>query len=422
MTSRFSHQTTAQQTNRSGFISVFTAAPHRMMFLGGTVQFVAVMLWWLMELTGRYVAIWPPLVTTIPAVYAHVYLTLYGLFPFFIFGFLMTTFPRWMPGEVIDQRSYIGCFTLMMSGIGLFYIGLFTHKAILLTGIVLLCFGWLTCMYALFQVFARADVPGRTHETILCIALFNGLAGTLCFLFGFLFESIFLINISLPAGIWLFLAPILFTVAHRMIPFFSNIVIADYEMYRPRWGLIAGLALMLGHFCIQIFGWSHWLIVVDLPLAVLAFHFSKAWDFGRSLRVRLLAMLHVAFLWLGIGAALYAIQSLWMIFAGHEILGRAPQHALGIGFMASMAVAFASRVSLGHSGRPLIADLLTWWCFIAVQAAAVLRVCAELPRIPLIAHEGLQLLASGIWVIGLTVWAARYLPIYLRPRLDGKPG
>jgi uncharacterized protein involved in response to NO len=423
MTICFSHQSSAPRINRGGgFINVFTAAPHRMMFLGGGIQFIVLILWWMIELMGRYLNLWPPLGTTIHTMYAHFYLAVYGLFPFFIFGFLMTVFPRWMAGEAVARWYYAGSCVLMFIGTSCFYIGLFAHKSLLLAGVAALSIGWITGTYALFRVYAKAKANDRTYETILCVALLAGLSGVVSYLAGFVLNHPASMLYSLHAGLWLFLIPILFTVAHRMIPFFSNIVIAGYEIYRPRWGLFAALTLMFGHFCIQIFGWKHWLFVVDLPLAVLAFHFSKAWSFGRSLQVRLLAMLHIAFLWLGIGTALYAIQSVWLIFEGQEILGRAPQHALGIGFMASMAVAFASRVSLGHSGRPLIADPLTWWCFIAVQAAAVLRVCAELPRIPLIAHDGLQLLASGIWIIGLTVWAARYLPIYLRPRLDGKPG
>ena len=37
----------------------FTSAPHRVMFLGGALQSIAVMLWLLVEMAGRYGVDWP---------------------------------------------------------------------------------------------------------------------------------------------------------------------------------------------------------------------------------------------------------------------------------------------------------------------------------------------------------------------------
>ena len=66
----------------------FSAAPHRMMFLAGAVQGLAVIAWWLTELIGRYTSAWVPPPWAIPAIWAHGFLMIYGFFPFFIFGFL----------------------------------------------------------------------------------------------------------------------------------------------------------------------------------------------------------------------------------------------------------------------------------------------------------------------------------------------
>ncbi len=40
----------------------FSAAPHRAMFFGGALQVVAVMMWWLLEMTTRYGVIGHPMV------------------------------------------------------------------------------------------------------------------------------------------------------------------------------------------------------------------------------------------------------------------------------------------------------------------------------------------------------------------------
>ena len=130
-------------------------------------------------------------------------------------------------------------------------------------------------------------------------------------------------------------------------------------------------------------------------------------------------MLHIAFLWLGVAMSLFALQSIAWLITGSDWLGRAPVHALGIGFLAGMIVAMASRVTLGHSGRSLLADRMTWLALLGVNGVALLRVAAEL--VPAGAAAVLNLSAA------LACWrcSARglhYLPIYFRPRLDGRPG
>src|SRR5665811_2215723 len=85
----------------------FTAAPHRVMFFGGALQTIAVMVWWLIELATRYGLAGHPLVWSIAPGAAHAYLMIYALFPFFMFGFLMTTYPRWMNGKEIPAQRYV---------------------------------------------------------------------------------------------------------------------------------------------------------------------------------------------------------------------------------------------------------------------------------------------------------------------------
>ena len=89
-------------------------------------------------------------------------------------------------------------------------------------------------------------------------------------------------------------------------------------------------------------------------------------------------------------------------------------------FFAGMVVAMASRVTLGHSGRALEANDLTWYVLFGVNIAAVLRVTAEFVTG---AGSGiLNALAAAIWLLSFLLWGGLYLPMYLRPRVDRKPG
>ncbi len=73
---------------------ILFAAPHRPMFLAGAAQTVLAFLPWVWELLARNGLLagpawpWPP-------GWVHGLWALYGVFPFFVFGFLMTAMPRW---------------------------------------------------------------------------------------------------------------------------------------------------------------------------------------------------------------------------------------------------------------------------------------------------------------------------------------
>lgn len=159
--------------------------------------------------------------------------------------------------------------------------------------------------------------------------------------------------------------------------------------------------------------------IVDLPAALVALWLSWQWRLLPALRVPLLGMLHLGFAWFGIGLALYAVQGLAAGF-GVTVLGLAPLHALGVGFFASVLLAMVSRVTLGHSGRPLVADRLTWGLFLGLEAVVLTRLLADL--VPWSWSGGVMLVAVLGWLGVFGAWSWRYLPIYWRARADGRPG
>jgi len=218
------------------------------------------------------------------------------------------------------------------------------------------------------------------------------------------------------AGVWLFLLPVFVVVCHRMIPFFTSGVVPFVTAFRPWWLLGAMVAAPVAHGVLEATGLASWTLVVDAPAAVLMLAVTLRWGLVQSLDNRLLAMLHVGFVWFGLGFGLFAISSLAERF-GMTGLGLAPLHALTIGFASSLLMAMVTRVSCGHSGRMLAADTLTWYLFLLLQVAAVVRIAAE--RLPWShAHACAALLFAASFV----PWVIRYAPLYWRPRADGRPG
>ena len=178
------------------------------------------------------------------------------------------------------------------------------------------------------------------------------------------------------------------------------------------------LGAAVGHGALVLLGGANLTWLIDLPAAVLAIVLTIRWGLVRSFSVQLLAMLHLGFMWLGIALALFGVQSLaaWL---GVSLLGFAPLHALVIGMFTVVALGMVSRVTLGHSGQALTADAMTWRLCWAVQGVAVLRIGAELSPV---GHSLLLVLTVVSWLGVFGLWAKRYVPIYLRPRVDGRPG
>jgi uncharacterized protein involved in response to NO len=132
--------------------------------------------------------------------------------------------------------------------------------------------------------------------------------------------------------------------------------------------------------------------------------------------------LHVGFAWLGIAMLLYVIQSLMFLIShgASHIWGLAPLHALTIGCFATLLIGMGTRVTLGHSGLPMQADTPVKLMFVGIQLVALLRVLADI--LPIQAGYWLYVSAAIVWLACFAPWVLRYLPVYWRPRADGRTG
>ncbi|MBI4808872.1 MAG: NnrS family protein [Nitrosomonadales bacterium] len=405
-----------------GFWKNFTAAPHRVMFFGGAVQTLAVMLWWLVELATRSGMFGQPLTWSIAPSAAHTWLMIYGLFPFFMFGFLMTTFPRWMGGSEIPARRFVPAFMLLMLGATGFYVGLFADGRISLAATISMLAGWGMALYALLRVLLDTGHPDKRHPVVLFIALVMGWCGLASYAGWLLTDDASYLNLSIQAGLWFCLLPVFASVGHRMIPFFTGSALPQNVVPRPYWPWWTMLAGSVAHGLLKFADAGAWLWLSDLPLAVAALYLSHVWGFRRSLAVPLLAVLHVGFAWLGIAMLLFGIQSILVSFSpdGTFIWGLAPLHALTIGCFATLIIGMGTRVTLGHSGLPMKVDVPIRLMFAGIQVVALMRMLADI--LPVQSGYWLYVAAAAVWLACFIPWVLRYLPAYWRPRADGQAG
>ncbi|WP_018152728.1 NnrS family protein [Leeia oryzae] len=398
-------------------LSTFSSAPHRMMFFVGVVQTLLVMLWWGATLGGRF-GWWPPLPEGVSSHEGHLVLMLYGLFTPFFFGFLFTAGPRWMNVDPPAARVYIPMALGWVAFAILTYAGLLAGKLWL----VLALLTWLASMLTGTVWFVRqtraSPAANKLHPYSASAGLVGGCVSAILTLAWLATGKALCQTLAIQFGVWGYLIPVFLTVAHRMVPFFTMSVIPSITPWRPDWMLKSWLGLSLLHGALQLLGDSGWRLLADAPMLGLALYTSYRWQGWRSLGTPILAMLHIGFLWLGIGFALFSVQDIGH-FAGVSLLGLAPFHAITIGLMCSLLLAMVTRVTLGHSGNKLVANRSTWVIFWVFQGCVLSRMLAEILPGNYAAWLGLSV---SLWLLCFGLWASQYATIYWRPRADGAAG
>ena len=402
--------------------ALLASAPHRMLFLAGAIAIFLSMAWWAVELSwmfGIFRGTWPQ--PTIPPAYAHGMLIQYGTFPLFMFGFLLTVFPRWMNQPALTRAHYIPVAVCIFLGYVLANVGLLDLPWLLKLGFALMLIGYVLGIYTLAKVLIAAT-NRIDHAKSCLLALSLGALGLVVFLVYLFGGPDDCARLAVGIGTFGLLLPIFFTVTHRMMPFFTANVVPGYKAIRPRWSLPVVWVLLLAHLLLEWRAALGWLWLVDIPLALVFAWHALTWQPWKALHPGLLGALHLAFAWLPVAFALYAVQDVIYATSGTVVFLRAPLHALGIGYFASMLVAMVTRVTQGHSGRPLQMGGVAWLCFGLLQIVVLVRLRAEFPTGANFNPYFWLVIAAYGWLLAFAPWVLRSAWIYLTPRTDGKPG
>lgn len=398
-----------------------TAAPHRLLFFIGASNVLLAMAWWTLWLLHAQLGWqWLP-ASGVYAGWMHALVMQYQLLPAFMFGFLLTVFPRWMGLPDFGKQHYVPTGLGLLGGQMMVLLSLLTGiHALLLLGWAMTAAGWAWGVWHLGRLLLAEHNAGKGptwHARSCWVAMAFGLLGVLMVLAALLGAPAWLMQWTIKLGTFALLLPVYVTVAHRMFPFFAGNVVAGYKPWRPMWLLAAFWPLFLAHLALELASAHLWLWLADVPLLVLSAWLLWRW-WPRAAAPGLLWVLFIGFAWLPMTFALYSLQSLSLLADAGFTLGRGPAHALFIGFFGSLLVAMVTRVTQGHSGQPLLMPAVGWFAFITVQLVTLLRIVAEATSVPMLLH----VLAALGWLLAFTPWALRHLRIYLQPRVDGKAG
>ena len=125
------------------------------------------------------------------------------------------------------------------------------------------------------------------------------------------------------------------------------------------------------------------------------------WAGWRTMAEPLTIILHVGYAFIPVGFLMVTIRD------GAQI-----PHAWMAGVIGVTTIAMMTRVSLGHSGRPLASTSGTKGVYVALIAAALLRITAEfLPGV-----SSLLYASATAWIVGFGTFIVVYYPIWTKPR------
>jgi uncharacterized protein involved in response to NO len=158
-----------------------------------------------------------------------------------------------------------------------------------------------------------------------------------------------------------------------------------------------------------------WIIAPDHPVTGMALGLAGLlqlvrlvrWAGERTIRERLLLILHVGYAFLALGFLLNAAAAFDFVPVSAGI------HAWMAGGAGIMTLAVMTRASLGHTGQLLTASPATQAIYVAIIVAAVSRVCAVLEP----AHSEVLLYIAGFaWALAFFGFALAFGRLLLGSR------
>jgi uncharacterized protein involved in response to NO len=335
----------------------------------------------------------------------HIHEMLFGFVPATIAGFLLTAIPTWTGRKPIRGRFLAGLAIVWILG----------RLAVLLSR-------WLP-----FWLSAAVDVSfllllaGTAANEIIVSRNWRNVAIPLPILVLAVANLLMHLEVAGAAvspglGWRLGLAAIMILISvigGRIIPAFTR----NWLIARGSQSVLAAHSLLdsvsLGLLHAGLIGWAFapqfGPIGILLILAALA-NCPKLlrWQALRTFAEPLLTILHVGYLWLIAGSALLGASMLTDFIPLSAAI-----HAMTAGAIGTMILAVMTRVSLGHTGRPLHADAITSFIYMLVTVAAVTRIGAAFTAA---SYMPLLELSAGLWIAAFATFIVRYAPFLLSAR------
>ena len=389
----------ARRARREALPAVLLYAFRPMFLAAGSWAVIALALW--LSMFFGYVQ----LPTRFGPLSWHVHEMLFGFVMAAVTGFLLTAIPNWTGRLPVRGLRLAALATLWLLGrlACLFSADLPAWLAVLID----LSFPATLLLVAACEIIAGKNWRNLPMTAPLAVFVIANLLMHL--------ESL---NAPVPSGLGWRLgiaAPIILisVIGGRIIPSFTRNWL--FKRKSPRLPApathfdttcVAALALA---FIVWAFVPDHYVTGALLIAAALlnAVRLSR-WAGWASWPEKLLFILHVSYAWVALGTALLGL-SIFNI----GVPTSSAIHALTAGAIAVMILAVMPRVTLGHTGRDLVAGRATVAVFVLINGAAVFRICASWHTALM---ASLLLVAGALWIAAFGLFEMIYGPMLLTRR------
>ncbi len=376
----------------------------RPFFLLGSLHAVMLVLYWVGGLQGYWT--FPG---TLNMVTVHMHEMVFGFAAAIIAGFLLTASSNWTRTRGLHGESLgvlVVFWILGRAGVLLALLGF--HPMWL----------WLDILFLPGVIIAIAPSLWRARKWNNISVLF-WLSSMLLGHILFLLETSWLYTGWGRRGLFLGLNSVVFfilLIGGRILPFFTKNYFKDPEIKKwPEVDLLALACTTAFVFSAFVLGELHTVTGIAASLAGLSNLLRmRHWHSWRTRKTPILWVLHLSYLWMVVAFFLHASATQgWVSWS-------AALHAYTVGGIGGFVLGMISRVSLGHSGRPLQVSKLMVVAYILMLSAGFLRVLARLLP-PAWYHHAIALSGAG-WALAFMIFLWIYTPILISPRADGKDG
>ncbi len=379
--------------------SYFLSQPHQPFFLFGLLWAILSMVLFILSHKGI-------ITLTIPENEFHLYTLAFIVFTQLFHGFLFTTFPRFCTSMAIPRDVYVRIVWLYQLSAAAFFIGTLISAWMVWIAMVGVLFAHAMALYTLHWVYKIGQSPLKQDPYWILVAHGIGITShaiwIIAFGIGLLGVSFNWLPLVTPIIINLFLIFLTFSVAQRMIPFFSHSI----ESRTPRFvSTVFALFVLKTLFSILDFSLAESSVSILLSLYLLK-EFLR-WKLPLFRSPAIVWILHMALFWLPIGLLIGACAQIIETLYGVSLLFMGI-HLLVLGFLTTVLIGFGTRVTLGHSGQPPHADtlavILFWWTQVVLLSRLALSVDTAFGS----PHPWIFDFTAATWIILFTVWGWRY--------------
>ncbi len=315
-------------------------------------------------------------------------------------GFLFTVLYRFLLVMPFLQKDYMSVFWVLLASTLISQIGFFADTRIAFFGMALLPVAQAMALRIFVSAYVSSTVKDKSEILLILSAFASGIIGSALFAASIFYPAI--LSFAVSVSFYVFAVGVVFMVAQKMIPNFFTIY---FGVEQPQKSIptIALLLVSLIGVAIARGALSQEILLVSNAIglaATTAIFWKNRFIFRKAPPILWVLQLGSAWLWIGFVAGI--AEAIGIAYFNN--LSQA--HIFGIGFITTLIIGFGSRVSMGHSGRKIVADKPTTLIFSLMFLMVPVRLIGI--YVPFFID-----ISVALWSFIFIFWTYRYLPMLL---------